>query len=73
MLFILVFVLYYVIRVESQLFKQVIGCCGRVDANPMPRRLVVGVADAGVLRFQFIYALRLALERDDTEVVAIEE
>ena len=45
----------------------------RVDAYPMLRRFVVRIADTIILSLQFVNPLRLALERDDMVVIAIEE
>ena len=39
----------------------------------MFRRLVIRIADTVVLRLQFVYPFGLTLERDDVEVITIEE
>ncbi len=45
----------------------------RVDAYPVLGRFVIWIADALILCLQILNALRLAFQRDDREIIAIEE
>ena len=45
----------------------------RIDTYPVSGRLVVRIAYAVVAGFEFINAVGLAFERDDTIVVAVEK
>jgi hypothetical protein len=69
----LVFGLDYVVRVAREFAQQFAWRVERIDANPMLWRLIVGGGDAIVGSAQVVDALRLAFDRDDTEVVAVEK
>ncbi len=69
----LVFCFYYLVGIACQIPKQVIGCRVSVNTYPMLWRQIMWFADTTILCFQFIDSLWLALERDDSEVVAIKE
>ncbi len=61
------------IRVSGQFLQQIIGSRSRIDAYPVLGRLVVRIADTIILRLQILDTFRLAFERDDGEIVAVEE
>ena len=68
-----VFGLNDVVGVAGEFLQEASGCGGRVDAEPMPWRHVEGFDYAVVSDPQFVDAIGLALERDDTEVIAVKE
>ena len=72
-LFLLIFGFYYIEGIASEFEQEAVGCIDWIDAYPMFGRFVVRIANTSMLRLQFIDALWLTFERDDREVVAVEE